>query len=131
MRLRVLIVEDNPLVSMDMADAIQAAGADVVGVAESVEAALAVLDEMRPHIVFVDVGLRGAAPGYQIVETARAGTAFVFITGLPDAIPEDISARWPVLEKPITSEELRAVLAYVSERGSPTSDSSFLSSNGN
>lgn len=54
---RVLIVEDDPLIAMDVEQALRAAGYDVCGVASSEEGALLMAADTHPDLAVVDVKL--------------------------------------------------------------------------
>jgi DNA-binding NarL/FixJ family response regulator len=92
---RVLIVEDDPLVALDLMSLLERSGFQVLGVAESGEQAL-VLARVRPvDVVVMDVDLHeggGRLDGVQtaalIIETSTASV--VFVTGEP---PADVDRR--------------------------------------
>jgi len=56
-RNRILIVEDDALIAMDVEDALRKAGYEVCGVAASETEALAIARETRPELAVVDVNL--------------------------------------------------------------------------
>lgn len=56
-RPRVLIVEDDPLIALDVGDALTDAGYDVCGVADSQTQALWLAAETRPDFAVVDITL--------------------------------------------------------------------------
>lgn len=60
---RVLIVEDDYLVSAEMEAELSAAGYDVVGVAASADEAVRLAARERPHLVVMDIRLEGARDG--------------------------------------------------------------------
>jgi two-component system, response regulator PdtaR len=55
----VLIVEDEVLIAMDLRDMLESNGHQVIGPAASVDAALRLLDDVRPDVAVLDVNLRG------------------------------------------------------------------------
>lgn len=114
--MRVLIVEDNPLIALDIADEVEGAGAAVVGVAHSGHLARALIELLHPDLVFLDYTLADDITGADIAAGLdRNGPAIVFVTGTPESVPESVAARWPVLLKPITAAEIRRVLEFVRE----------------
>ena len=80
---RVLVVEDEPLIAMDHRAVIEELGGEVVAMVETGESALVAAEIFRPDVVVMDVHLRGGTDG---IEAARAirervGTRVVFVTG--------------------------------------------------
>lgn len=55
----VLLVEDEPLVAMDMRQTLTAAGVHVLGPAASVNSALDMINARRPDAAILDLKLRG------------------------------------------------------------------------
>jgi two-component system, response regulator PdtaR len=60
---RILIVEDEMFVAMDIEAAVIKAGHKVVGFAGTAERAVALADEMRPDLVLMDIRLLGERDG--------------------------------------------------------------------
>ncbi len=60
---RILIVEDELFVAMDIESVVQSAGHQTVGFAGSADRAVALADEMRPDLVLMDIRLRGERDG--------------------------------------------------------------------
>ncbi len=114
---RVLIVEDEALVAMLVADLLRDDGAEVLGPAETIDDALMLLAngsaDAAPHVAVLDMNL-GGDPCDPIAEALVArGIPFVLATGYgPDAVPERFGAA-PVVGKPFETEELVRVLAVL------------------
>ncbi|WP_188910062.1 response regulator [Aureimonas endophytica] len=68
MSLRVLIVEDELILAMDLEDVLTDAGYEVVGLAADMHQALRLAEAKRPDVAIMDVNL---ARGTNGVETAR------------------------------------------------------------
>jgi CheY-like chemotaxis protein len=60
---RILIVEDEMFVALDIEAAVIKAGHRVVGFAGTAERAVAMADEMRPDLVLMDIRLPGKSDG--------------------------------------------------------------------
>jgi CheY-like chemotaxis protein len=107
---RVLVVEDEYLVAMDMSAWLEAEGAHVVGPASNVHAALEVLERTELDGAILDVNLRGEMV-YPIADALIArGIPFVFTTGY-DA--RTVPARFAGVkrcEKPTTPEAISRAL---------------------
>ena len=113
-RVRVIIVEDNPLVALDIAEEVEGAGAEVVGISHSGALASALIEALQPDLVFLDYTLSDEVTGADVaIELGRTGPVCVFVTGVPESLPARLAERWPVLSKPITGAEIRRVLEYV------------------
>jgi two-component system, response regulator PdtaR len=60
---RILLVEDEMFVAMDIERVAERAGHQVVGFAGTAERAVALADELRPDLILMDVRLRGERDG--------------------------------------------------------------------
>jgi DNA-binding NarL/FixJ family response regulator len=60
---RVLIVEDEMFVAMDIELVVQKSGHQVVGFAGTADRAVALADELHPDLVLMDIRLRGERDG--------------------------------------------------------------------
>lgn len=108
---RILIVEDEALVSMLIEDAVEALGIEVAGVAGSLEEALAQAENGSFDCAILDVHLRGKDIGPVADALAVRGIRFIFATGYGQSgVPEKHRER-PVLQKPFLPSELERALA--------------------
>lgn len=91
--LRILIVEDQMLVAMDLELIIADANGEVVATAGSAREALAALDKVRPDIAILDVNLGDTTSEPVAARLEAEGIPFMFATGYGDggAIPERFS----------------------------------------
>ena len=83
---RVLIVEDDWIVSQEFSRILERGGFEVVHIAANAEDALRLFDEARPDVVVLDVDLGGAVDGIELASAIGiiAPAALVFVTGLTD-----------------------------------------------
>lgn len=111
---RVLIVEDELLVAMDMEQLLRRHGGLVLGPAPSVARALALIDERLPDVAVLDVQL-GAERAAPIAERLAAdGVPFVLVTGHGGIEPEEPALRSaPRLNKPVVEQQLVRAIAGV------------------
>lgn len=122
---RVLIVEDETLVSMLLSDFVDDAGLEVAGAAVTAQEALQIAEDERPAIAIVDVSLRGEREGIEVgAELGRRyGLELIFISG-HGGVGEwpDVQALSPVavLQKPClptqVTEALKAAANASAER---------------
>lgn len=86
-KLRLLIVEDDALIAMDLAVSLGEIGGQVVAIAVTARDAMRLCDELRPDVVLMDVRLRGEPDGIEAAAMIRqrGTTPVVFVTGNSDA----------------------------------------------
>jgi two-component system, response regulator PdtaR len=86
-RRRVLIVEDDALLAIDIEDALREAGYDVVGVAERCSRAVDLAGCRRPDVVVMDVRLAGKRDGIETAVIIRQSYDIpsIFATGQPES----------------------------------------------
>jgi len=117
---RFLIVEDEPLIALDIVAGLESVGVNVEGPIGSVKEALRAIQESSFDGVLLDANLRGEPVDEVAAALTRRNIPFVFVTGYGrQALPESF-ARSMVLTKPFTQEQLfRAASQLVgSERSS-------------
>lgn len=97
---RILIVEDEGILAMELAWAIEDAGYFVVGPEKSVEAAVKTLARFRVDLALLDIGLGGETVFPVATKLGATGVPFIFITGHTSAaLPSEFFGR-PLLQKP-------------------------------
>jgi CheY-like chemotaxis protein len=108
--LRVLVVEDEMLVAMDIAALLQDIGCRVVGPAGTLAVALPLACDEELDAAILDVNLENKGVEPVAAELARRNIPFVFATGY---VRDDLPVRFrdrPVLEKPFTREDIEAAI---------------------
>lgn len=110
---RILVVEDDGMISSLVEEMLLDLGCDAVWCAEGTRQAAAILRAERPDAVLLDVNLPGE-PGYALADTlVAAQIPFVFVTGYGQrGVPEPWADR-PVIQKPFKLAALAAVLERV------------------
>ncbi|TEU10827.1 MAG: PAS domain S-box protein [Anaerolineales bacterium] len=85
-RAKILIVEDEAIVAMEIESRLRGLGYDVVGVAASGEAAIAKAEETRPDLVLMDIVIQGEMDGIETAEIIgqRFNIAVVYLTAHAD-----------------------------------------------
>ncbi|MGN6278416.1 MAG: response regulator [Sphingomonas sp.] len=109
---RILVVEDEPLISMMLEDFLDMLGHQVAGTADSVGDALATVEQGGVDAAILDVNLRGGETSWPIADVlADEGIPFVLATGgTGDSIAEQHRDR-PTLAKPFTMDGVKQALA--------------------
>jgi CheY-like chemotaxis protein len=107
---RVLVVEDESMVTMLLQDFLEDMGCEVVGVASRLKEALEKSAALTFDVAILDVNLNGQ----QTLPVAQAllarGRAFVFATGYAaTTVPPEFRAV-PILQKPFQQEDLERAL---------------------
>jgi CheY-like chemotaxis protein/nitrogen-specific signal transduction histidine kinase len=118
---RLLVVEDEPLVAMDLRQRLMGLGYDIVGVAPTGERAIALADRLHPDLVLMDVHLQGAMDGVTAAAEIRQhqDVPIVFVTARVDeATVARASHIHPsgYIVKPFEEQTLRTVVARSLER---------------
>ncbi len=108
--LRVLVVEDEMLVAMNIEDMLLDLGHEVAGLAGRLEPALALAREAEIDIAMLDVNLAGEQSFPVADALIERGVPFLFATGYGlKGIPERYRNR-PVLQKPFREQDLAGAL---------------------
>ena len=115
MRGKLLIVEDEPIVALDLKQEVEQLGCEVIGVAESADEALVAAGVHRPDLALMDVRIVGSVDGIQTAGLLRAAyrVPVVFLTSYSDETTISRAARempYGYLTKPFQSGELKATL---------------------
>jgi CheY-like chemotaxis protein len=112
MNARVLIVEDDALLALDLAAQLSGRGCTVVGTPSSVAAALAILDQATAFDVAVlDVNLGRETSEPIAHRLILKGTPFLVISGYAATQHPSIFQGVPALTKPVRLERLLAELS--------------------
>jgi CheY-like chemotaxis protein len=118
---RIMLVEDEPIVALHLAQQLAAFGYQVVANVASGEHALQKIEELRPDLVLMDIHIEGRIDG--IETAARIPASFhipvIYLTAYSD---EATLARagntkpYGYILKPFSERELRATIQMVLER---------------
>lgn len=112
---RILIVEDEPLITMMLEDFLEILGYEVAGSAECTTTAFEAIATGDFDAAILDVNLRGGEKCWPVADML-SGSAIPFVLatgGSIDAVPEHYRDR-PTLTKPYTLDGIRQVLASLS-----------------
>lgn len=108
---RVLVVEDEYLVALALADDLEEAGAIVVGPATTVESALAFVEGDAIEMAVLDIKLQ-AELSFPVADALVARRIpFIFTTGFDADIMPDEYAHIPKCEKPSSTDAVTMALA--------------------
>ena len=108
--LRVLVVEDEMMVSMLIEDMLTDLGCTVVGPAARLDEAIDLAKTHELDCAVLDVNL-GGQPIVPLADVLREmGRPFAFATGYGDAGLRDVDKGTPVLQKPFRESDLARIL---------------------
>jgi CheY-like chemotaxis protein len=106
----VLIVEDDPIIALDLEDTILGFGVTTVRTAGNVVRALQMIADRAPDFALLDVGLIRETSFAIAEELASRNIPFIFVTGYgAGRVPAAFADRLQ-LPKPCSMEALQAVL---------------------
>lgn len=111
---RVLVVEDNALLAMEIGELVADMGHVVCGTAVNEREALSLLKAEKPTLALLDVRLGDGGSGVEIARHLRRTRALrtIFVTAF-DGDLEDLGARHlgQIVRKPFTNEAIRAAIS--------------------
>jgi DNA-binding response OmpR family regulator len=112
--MRVLVVEDEPSVSMLVEDELCDAGAEVVGPVPTVDHALRLIDAAAADggisVAVLDIDLNGMKVAPVADKLAALGVPFLFATGYGEGHDTGGHGAAPTLRKPFAPERLIAAV---------------------
>lgn len=110
---RILVVEDEAIIAIDMAAALEDAGYSVVGPVGSVYEAMKLLDEHTCDCAVLDINLTGETSSPVANRLIAHGIPFVTVSGnTPESSGEEFSQA-PFLSKPIVTSKLLSKLSLI------------------
>lgn len=107
---RILIIEDEHIVAEALGRALRLSGAEVAGMAATVDQALELLMSTDPDGVLLDINLRGVRAFAVADRLIARGLPFVFTTGYSAPIIPQAYRHVVVLQKPFDPDEILATL---------------------
>ncbi|MDF8332107.1 response regulator [Novosphingobium cyanobacteriorum] len=115
--MRILVVEDEPLLAMLLEENLADLGHEAVGTAATVEQALALLDEAPIDAALLDFSLGHDANSAPIARRlAEEGTPFYYLSGHTSLEAADDAPEAPLLTKPVSLEALKTALSTMQRR---------------
>ena len=113
-RRRILIVEDQAILGMELELALTQAGHEVVGVAHDRKQAILLAEVRRPELALVDLllkdGRTGASAALSLVR--NLGVDVLFLTGEPELIPEGFAGAYGAVVKPYEAHSVVDAVAF-------------------
>ncbi|MCK2052831.1 response regulator [Methylobacterium sp. 37f] len=116
--LRILVVEDEALIALELECLLDDLGHVIVGVAGSSVEAIALGQSTAPDVAFVDIHLVDGPTGVDVARALSADphTTVVFMTANAKRIPDDFAGAVGVIAKPYSERVVAGALRYVADR---------------
>jgi CheY-like chemotaxis protein len=111
---RILIIEDEAVIAMDLSDLVTGAGHDVCAVESTASAAVAAAKRERPDLVLADIQLADGSSGIDAVKEILSSfeVPVIFITAFPDRL---LTGERPeptfLITKPYSPDMVRAAVS--------------------
>jgi CheY-like chemotaxis protein len=116
-RSRILVVEDEPLVAIEIAHILKKAGFDVIGPARSVAPALSLIEERGCDAAVLDINLGGETSEPVAWRLLTRGAPFVALSGYSRTQHPPVFSGAPALAKPVRPALLVAELRRCLKQG--------------
>lgn len=116
--LKVLVVEDEALLAMDIEAMIEDSGHEVVAEAASLYDVEALPESLVPDLAFVDIQLARDTNGFDVcrlIQQRWAPTVIVFVTANPGKVPDDCCGAHGIIPKPFSRNGLMSAMRYLEE----------------
>jgi CheY-like chemotaxis protein len=112
--LRVMIVEDQALLAMELELVLADSGCAVVGCAMDRAGAMVIAERERPDLALVDVNLLDGMTGPLVAQRLvnDFGAAVVFLTANPEQIPEGFAGALGAMSKPVDERTITDVVGF-------------------
>ncbi len=115
---RVLIVEDESIVALELKMSLRRLGHDVVAVAGNAADAIYLTGLHRPDVILMDIRLKGKMDGIDAATVIRMqwDTPLIFVTGQADEATMQRAAKVSpaaYLNKPIAASDLSETIAHI------------------
>lgn len=114
MRARILIIEDETLIAMDLGDIVTGLGHTVVATADTATRAVAAARSHQPDLVLADIQLADGSSGVDAVQSIlqQMTVPVIFITAFPDRL---LTGERPeptfLITKPYAEDTVRAAVS--------------------
>ena len=113
---RILIIEDEAIIALDLENIVKALGHEIAGIASSRSEAVSLAYEQRPDLILADINLGAGGSGLEaVVEILRSvSVPVIFVTAYPESLltgerPEPTH----LVTKPFVPETLQATIGQV------------------
>lgn len=121
--MRILIVEDELVLAIDVEASLSEESHQVVGIARESETALRLGRRLRPDLALVDVQLVDGETGPEIARhLSDMGIPVLFMTANPERLPDGMAGALGIIPKPVASHVVKQAVEWVADRDSDPPD---------
>ncbi len=112
---RIMVIEDEAMIAMDLEDIVTEMGHAVVGAAATRDQAVVMAEREKPDMILSDIQLADGSSGIDAVNDimqAAAGTPVIFITAFPERLlTGDREEPAFVITKPYSQEQVQSAVS--------------------
>lgn len=118
MTARILIIEDEALVAMELRFVLEDLGYDVVGTAADAKTALNIARETEVDLALVDIHLSDGPTGIELGRELgqEIGVTVLFMTANPGMVRQGVAGTIGVLSKPTDERAVQTAVDYALRR---------------
>lgn len=110
----VLIIEDEPLIALDIESIVEELGHDVIGIARTCDEAIEAVKKRRPGLILADIHLADGSSGIDAINeiVKQCEVPAIFVTAYPERLLSGVRAEPTFLvTKPFLPESLRGIIS--------------------
>ena len=113
--LRVMIVEDEALLAMELQFLLEDMGHRVVGTAASLHEAIGLAERERPELALIDIYLTDGPTGVSVAKSLAEtkATRVLLMSGNVNRIPPDCAGAVGYIGKPYTQSGVKSAIGYL------------------
>ncbi|WP_420478027.1 response regulator [Brevundimonas sp. FT23028] len=118
MTARILIIEDEALVAMELRFVLEDLGHEVIGTAADARSALDLVRENEVDLALVDIHLSDGATGVELgrILAQEMGVTVLFMTANPGMVRNGVAGTIGVLSKPAEERAVQKAVDYALRR---------------
>lgn len=114
---KVLIVEDEVIVGLDLAMQLEDEGFECLGPARTAEEALTLIEKTAPDFTVLDVNLGGTTSAAVAERLEALRRPFVYVSGYAEEGVLEKMPRAPLIQKPLRFDRLRSLISEMLAQG--------------
>src|ERR671939_302534 len=115
--MRILIVEDELVIAIDLEETLSEEGYQVAGIARESKTALGLAQRLRPDLALVDVHLVDGDTGPEIARHLKEmGIPVLFMTANASTLPDGMAGALGAIPKPVAPHVLKRAIRWATNR---------------
>jgi DNA-binding LytR/AlgR family response regulator len=118
---KILIIEDEPIIAIDIAQRLENLGYEVIGSCKNAEDSIMLLNEQKPDLILLDIILKGKIDGIQLagIINLEYNIPFIYLTAFYDKETKERAKKtdpYAFLIKPFNDDELQMAIDLAFDR---------------